>query len=180
MEELIGSLIGVFLTLGIPAILIVLGLVVGRAAEKKHLNDLARREVNSGDMLATQTKSFFAATRGATAPTLIVAEVVIGADYLKSVLGGLMNLFGGEINPFQTLLDRARREALMRVKEQAREMGYNAVCNVRMENADIGGRDPSRSKIVFGSILVSATAYHARIDTPSEGTGDQPIAATLV
>jgi hypothetical protein len=69
----------------------------------------------------------------------------------------------------------------MRVKEQARARGYNAICNVRMENADIGGRDASRSsRIVFGSILVSATAYHAQIDRPVDEEGEQPIAATLI
>ena len=60
------------------------------------------------------------------------------------------------------MLERARREALQRIREEAREMGYNAICNVRLETADMAGRtSSSKNKIVMAAILVSATGYNA-------------------
>ena len=48
----------------------------------------------------------------------------------------------------------------MRIIEQARSQGYNAVCNVRLETADVGGSS-SRRRAAMAAILASATAYHA-------------------
>ena len=69
------------------------------------------------------------------------------------------NFFGGEMKAYVKLIERARREALLRVVEQARQMGYNAICNLRLQTADIGG---SR-RFPMGSIMASATAYHSSL-----------------
>ena len=42
-------------------------------------------------------------------------------------------LFGGRVKSYESLLDRARREALLRMKEEAVARGYAAVINVRLE-----------------------------------------------
>ena len=60
----------------------------------------------------------------------------------------------------QTLLIRPRREALLRIVEAASQQGYNAVCNVRFETADVGGISTMR-KVAMVAIVASATAYHA-------------------
>ena len=93
-------------------------------------------------------------------PAIVVGETVIATDYLKSFLARLRNIFGGEIRSYRTLLERARREALLRIVEEARGMGYNAVCNVRFETADVGGNSTMR-KVAMVAILASGTAYHA-------------------
>ena len=60
------------------------------------------------------------------------------------------------------LLERARREAVLRIQEEAKELGYDAVCNIRLETADVGGRGSNnKNKIVMASILASGTAYYA-------------------
>lgn len=140
--------------------LIVLGLVVGRATERMHFRNLDRREQQVADMLVTQLKSFPDRVAGDPPPTLLVGEVVIATDYLKSFLAKLRNIFGGEVRSYQSLLTRARREAMLRIQEQARGTGYNAVCNVRIQTADIGGSTTKR-KVAMAAILASATAYHA-------------------
>ena len=117
-------------------------------------------------MLVTQIKSFPGYLPGAHAPQVFYAEVVIASDYLKTFLAGLSNFFGGQVSSFQTMLVRARREATLRILEQARRQGYNAVCNLRLETADVGGNSATRGKkgMVMAAILASATAYHA--ETP--------------
>jgi uncharacterized protein YbjQ (UPF0145 family) len=46
-------------------------------------------------------------------------------------------IIGGRVKAYETLLDRARREALLRLKEDAVERGYHAVVNVRLETCRI-------------------------------------------
>lgn len=156
MEELIGLIVPVAIVL----FLLALGLFVGGATERRHFRSLTAREEATQSMLVTQLKTFPEIQPGSTAPKAFFAEVVIGADYLKTFLSVFRSIFGGELRSFRSILERARREALMRIKEQAASEGYNALCNVRIETADIGGRGQNRkNKMVMASILASGTAY---------------------
>jgi uncharacterized protein YbjQ (UPF0145 family) len=154
MGELFGTVVPLLLMLG-------LGLFVGRTVELRHFRSIVERETQMSDMLVTQMKSFPCAVEGPQAPKMIVKEVVIAADYLKSFLAGLRNIFGGEVKSFQRMQDRAHREVVLRIMEQARSEGYNAICNVRVEHADIGGNANTR-KMAMAAVLASATAYHAQ------------------
>jgi uncharacterized protein YbjQ (UPF0145 family) len=139
---------------------LLLGLLFGGHMERKHFQSLRHREQAMSHMLVTQLKSFPNYCPGSSPPCLIVAEFVVASDYLKSFLAGIRNLFGGEVKSYLTLVDRARREAILRVLEQARERGYNAVCNVRLDSADVGGNSIGR-RMPMAAILASGTAYHA-------------------
>jgi len=57
---------------------------------------------------------------------------------------------------FQTILERARREAMVQLAEQAEARGYNAVCNVRIETAQIGGKQKG---VMMAAIQAAATGY---------------------
>jgi len=146
-----------------------LGFFVGGYSERRHLRDLAEREAAVGDLLVTQLKSFPAATASNRPPKLLVGEAVVATDYLKSFLAGLRNIFGGEVGSYQTLLSRARREAALRILEVARAEGYNAVCNLRYQTADVGGNTSTR-KTAMVAILASGTAY----DAATAGTAGAP------
>jgi uncharacterized protein YbjQ (UPF0145 family) len=151
------------LQIGMVLFLLALGFFAGSYAERSHYRSLAARESENGDFLITQLRTFPSAIRGPSPPKLICGEAVIGADYLKSFLSGIRKLFGGELRSYLSLLERARREALQRVVEQARAEGYNAVCNVRYDSADIGGNAAGgRQGLPMVAILVSATAYHGQ------------------
>ena len=145
---------------GVPVFLILLGLVVGRTTERAHFRSIEHREAATADVLVTQLKTFPHRVRGDLEPALFMGEAVIGTDYLKSFIARIHNIFGGQITSYQSLLTRARREALLRIVEAARQQGYNAVCNVRLETADIGGNSMTR-KVAMVAIIASATAYHA-------------------
>jgi uncharacterized protein YbjQ (UPF0145 family) len=153
------------LILGIPIALLALGLFAGGYAERRHIRSLQQREAATRDMLVTQIKSFPGHVPGTNSPQVILAEVVIASDYLKTFLAGIRSFFGGEVGSYQTLLDRARREATQRILEQARRQGYNAVCNLRLETADIGGNSVTQGKnrMVMAAILASGTAYNAEV-----------------
>ena len=141
-------------------ILVPLGFIFGRFSEKKHLNSLDEREAFTSGFLVTDLKSFPMLSDGGNRPEMLVGEVTIATDYYKSFVGKLRNFFGGEMACFEVLKMRARREATIKIIEQAQAKGFNAICNLRLETADIGGSTLSKKSAITVSILASATAYN--------------------
>ena len=151
------------LQIGIFVFLLALGLFAGSRAERSHFRSLRLRQARNADMLVTQIKSYPAHLAGSSPPQLVVAEVVVATDYLKSFLARLRNVFGGEVKSFQSLLERARGEVTQRLLEEARRQGFNAICNLRLETADVGGNSTTR-RVAMVAILGTATAYQAEKD----------------
>ena len=142
--------------------LVVCGLVIGRTVEKRHFKNLEERENATRDILVTQIKSFPYASNSGPPPNMVLAEVAIGSDYLKSFFANWRNFFGGEIRSFQTLQERGKREVILRLVEKAREQGFNAVCNVRVSPADVGGNTTAKKKqMPMAVVIASGTAYVA-------------------
>ena len=57
----------------------------------------------------------------------------IGRDFMA----GLKNMVGGELKGYTELLNESRDEALVRMMEQARQAGANAVLNVRFSTSSV-------------------------------------------
>ena len=55
----------------------------------------------------------------------------------RDIAAGLKNLVGGEIKGYTELLSEARSEATERMITQARELGANAVINVRFATSSV-------------------------------------------
>ena len=152
-------IVSLFTNCGLPILLILLGLIVGGARERLHLSSLRRREQELAFMLVTDIKTFPSAVQTGAPPTMVMGQAFIATDYLKSFLAQIRKILGGELKTYQELMLRARREALLRMLEQAQEQGYNAVCNVRLDSADIGGAGLRRGTTMAG-IMATGTAYH--------------------
>lgn len=145
-----------------PLLLLAAGLFIGTLVERRHLSDLQRREAQLDSIFVTDVGDFFAGDPAGGA-TLIVSEVVIASDYFKTFAAGLRGLIGGEIRSYVSMTTRAHREALLRLKEQAQRDGYDALCNVRLNSADVGGNvHNKKGGLVMVALLASATAYRRR------------------
>jgi uncharacterized protein YbjQ (UPF0145 family) len=89
---------------------------------------------------------------------------VVSVDYFKRFLAQLRGLVGGRVRAYESLLDRARREAVLRMKEEAAQRGFDAVINVRLESTNIAA--PLRNDkgtagvevLAFGTALKLARA----------------------
>lgn len=125
-------------------ILMILGLVFGRRAERKHYQSIIERENQLHYILLTSTKT---APKELTQTQLVIGSVVVASDYFKQFMAWLRSIFGGEVSAYDSLLDRARREAVLRMKAQAAQAGANIVFNVKFTTSSIA-KDSSNSSMV--------------------------------
>ena len=122
--------------LGVPLFLLVLGYVAGGLAEQSHYKSIRLRELRLRRMPTTNLKKPPPHWR-VEKVALVAGSTVISVDYFKRFLAGLRGFVGGRVRSYESLLDRARREAVLRMKEEAVAGGYDAVINVRLESTNI-------------------------------------------
>lgn len=123
------------LELGIAVTLLIIGYFVGGAREKKHFEDLKKREALMLSRLPTRADPGPKLTSGDA--FLVSGSVVVASDYFKNFLGSLRNFFGGRMTTHETLLDRARREAVCRLRESALQQGAQQVIDLHIETSFI-------------------------------------------
>ncbi len=114
-----------------------LGYVFGTAAEKRHYRSITAREKAGLKLPVSNIKHSFDKSREVVSTALVSGSVVVSIDYFKRFLAGLKNIFGGTITSYETLIDRGRREAILRMKEKAPHS--DVIVNLRVETSTIGG-----------------------------------------
>jgi uncharacterized protein YbjQ (UPF0145 family) len=140
-------------------VLLLIGLFFGRANEQRHYRELSVIEDALRDIVVCSGRGP-ADDGGIRRAALVVGSVVIAEDYFKRVAASIKSLFGGHIVAYESLLERGRREAIVRMKEEARQLGATQVVNVRLETAslseDFSGQRPmfSAEFIAYGTALV--------------------------
>ena len=144
--------------LGVILVALILGYSFGRIAEKRHYRSILRREAALNDLIVVTTRTL---PKSAVPPTtqLVMGNVVISQDYFKRFAASIKGIFGGNIRVLEPLLERARREALIRMKGVAHARGYETVINVRLETATLAS-SRSRGK---GTAGVEMLAYGTAI-----------------
>lgn len=138
--------------------LAVTGLVAGRFIERRHYASIRRRERELADILVFAMR-FPPPRLAAPAASLVAGSVVVADDYFKSLLAGLQTFFGGRVSTYESLVDRARREAVLRMKADARRRGAGMVVNVKFQTFSIPGRRPGSTRAV--EVLAYGTAVAA-------------------
>ena len=112
--------------------LLALGYGAGRKAERGHLEEIRRRERATAGV---PTITFVPRDWEIREATLVEGNVVVSLDYFKRFVAGLRGIVGGQVRSYEPLLDRARREAVLRMKAQAISRDFDAVINVRLETS---------------------------------------------
>lgn len=131
--------------------LLILGYSFGRYRERRHFAELDQRERDFQDIGVVNLRTV-PRPETVTNAALVMGDAVIATDYFKGFVAKLRNIVGGEVKSYQTLMLRARREALLRLLQQAREIGASEVWNVRYETSNI--RSSSR-----GNVAVSVEVF---------------------
>jgi len=146
-----------FLSYGLPLLILMFAYFIGSHIEKKHFRDIRKREaalhgfpVVSFDTMPDHWK--------AGRSDLVTGSIVISLDYFKRVIAGLRGLIGGRIKTYEPLLERARREALLRMTEEARSQGYDAIFNVRLETSRLANARNDGKGVAGVEMLAFGTA----------------------
>lgn len=121
--------------------------------EKKHFLDIKQRERKT---LHIPVITYGAKQKlpHANEAEIFLGSVVVSADYFKMFASSLRNLVGGRMVAYESLLDRGRREAILRMKEQAIAWGATKVINVRLETSSIGNQTGGK-----GLVSIEVIAY---------------------
>lgn len=149
--------------------LLLLGYGFGSYRERKHYQSIREREIELKDILVFESRfppgysSSVNSSGGeqnlsCDGGQMVTGNVVISIDYFKMFVAGLRKLIGGRLRSYESLLDRGRREAVLRMKQQARGIGANRVFNVKFESSSISkgasGNLGSIEVLVYGSALI--------------------------
>ena len=110
--------------------------VTGTIIEKRHYKDIIKREIalikkpiiNAGAKTWNSKKKI-------KKIELVTGEVVISGDYFKNFAATLKSFFGGRLTSFESVLDRGRREAILRMRENAKDANF--IINAKIESVMI-------------------------------------------
>ncbi len=154
------------INLGITVGLLSLGYFVGHTRELRHFRSIHERETRLRHVMAVTLREM-PGLSGAYEPALVTGAVCVSIDYFKRFAAGLRFLFGGRVRVYETVIDRARREAILRMKELAVAKGYEAIICVRIETARIAssrndGKGTAAMEVVaYGTAVRFADALMA-------------------
>ena len=118
----------------IISVLMTVGYISGTILEKRHLASIGKREQEMINLPTIMLKKPLN-EENIKELRLVAGSVVISIDYFKKIIASLSNLFGGNIVSYETLIDRARREAVLRMKEDATDA--QEIINIRIETSSI-------------------------------------------
>ena len=89
---------------------------------------------------------------------IITAEVVVGMNIFKDVLTGVRNIVGGRTGNVQTALKDMRDQALGELREEAANLGADAVVGIDLDYNEIGATGSTMLMLVVSGTAVKLVA----------------------
>ena len=124
--------VGLVVQFSILGLLLGAGWIVGRIVEAAHFRRLVESEAELAHLVVTDLRTL-PQNWNVEKPVLVSGAVVVATDYFKVFSASLRNLVGGNVRGYEKLIERARREAVVRMLREAQRRGANVVWNVRIE-----------------------------------------------
>jgi len=151
------ELVALLIRIALPLLVVVLAMITGTICERRHFQAIARREQALGGLPALTVKEY-PADRPVSSARMVTGSVVVSIDHFKRFLASLRNIFGGEVRSYCSLLDRGRREAILRMKESCPDA--DLIINMRVETSSVsqGAKKTlgSTEVLVYGTALTFA------------------------
>ena len=119
-------------------ILMLIGFFFGRANEAAHNKRLSVAEAELSHIQINNLKHINEPLE--EGGVLVTGSVVVAVDYFKKFIAALKMIFGGKLGMYNSLVTRARREAIVRMMRDADALGADAIYNVRIEFSSIGSQ----------------------------------------
>ncbi len=137
-------------------VLFVVGWFFGARHERQHLAQLAVSEKELAHIIVSSERFYQPSLAANSEGELVLGSVVIAQDYFKMVIAKVLSLFGKNLTTYETLLDRSRREALVRMRAQAQAKGYNHIYGLRLEVSNINQLGSMVEAIAYGTAVMSS------------------------
>ena len=152
----------VVLNVGSVLVVLLITYFIGSWLERRHYRSILRRE---HDYRNFPTCNFEYTPPDAAIESVSLAQgsVVISVDYFKRFVAALRGIVGGPLRTYEPLLDRARREAVLRMIEDARAQGCDTVVNVRLETSRLANATRNnRERLAGVEMLAYGTGLRLR------------------
>ena len=153
--DFIGLFVALFCVFG-PWLLSLLATMIYQPRKRKVLLERESAAAVTGDSLTTLSKPF--GGREIREFRVMTASVVMSPSWVQLWIGGIISLFGGQINVFTKIVDWARREAKQRLREQVAEAGFDHVINLRIETTVMSTTKGGKDRTSGVEILAYGTA----------------------
>jgi uncharacterized protein YbjQ (UPF0145 family) len=128
-------MIDLLVNLGMLVVALIATYFTGSIVERRHFASLRRRE-REALAIPVVTRETISAKIERADCRLVVGSCVVGADFFKRHLAALRGLIGGRVAAYESLVDRARREAILRMKDQSR--GAVEIACLRITTSNLG------------------------------------------
>jgi len=123
----------------------VIGWTIATLLERMHTKYMTDRENLLADINVSTNKN---AGDDAESGILIYGSVVVAHDFFRTLVIQFRKIIGGNIKAYERLVARGRREAFIRMREDARLRGVDSVINVRFTGNHVSGRFLSAVEMV--------------------------------
>ncbi|WP_201540143.1 YbjQ family protein [Psychrobacter sp. 1044] len=131
------------------------GWFFGSRHERQHLAQLSIAEQELSHIMVSSERFYVPKLVANTEGELVLGSVVIAQDYFKMIIARVLSIFGKNLTTYETLLDRARREALVRMRTEAQAKGYNHIYGLRLEVSNINQLGSMVEAIAYGTAVKS-------------------------
>lgn len=137
-------------------LLIIFTYITGSIIEKCHFKKIIKREkALIKKPIVSFGKRGWNKKKKVLKVELVTGETVISGDYFKNFAAALKNFFGGRLTTFESVLDRGRREALLRMREKAKDASI--IVNTRIETVMLNNVNsqgvPQCAIIAYGTAI---------------------------
>jgi len=137
----------------LPFIILFATYLIGRTIEKRHYISIKEREEVWLHIPAINGQNMEGLPQ-IVSSELVVGSVVISVDRFKRWLSGFRKIFGGEMKSYSSVIDRGRREAILRMKEASPEADMFLNCRIMTSTISNG----KGKAIGCSEVLAYATA----------------------
>ena len=69
---------------------------------------------------------------------VVTGETIIGANFLKDIMAGIRDFFGGRSSSYEKVLREAKDTAMREMAQRAENMGCNAVVGIDLDYETVG------------------------------------------
>ncbi|WP_291360269.1 MULTISPECIES: YbjQ family protein [Acinetobacter] len=140
---------GLIIQIVIFAILFSVGFGFGRYNERKHLQYLDEQEQRLAYIRVNNSRFNESTFPG----HMISSNVVISHDYFKYAIANVQNMLGGRLTSYESVVERARREAIVRLKLEAEKMGADQIMGIRLSTTELGMQGGMVEAFAYGTAI---------------------------